>query len=143
MHRTKKDTQINACTISSAVLQEMAVVDAQNESTTASQVEQREDYQKKLEALSELQRAILVQLAPVTPLAMHSEVLREAVAPFLVARDTKGQRRELESAIAPLVRNGFVRYFCCFIDSYALGLQHANLINYLMDFATSSGNSSE
>jgi len=88
---------------------------------------------KQLEAMTDLQRAILAQLTPLFPQAMHSDALREAVAPFLVTHDKKGQRRELEAAVTPLVLNGFVRYFCCIVDSYALHPRHSNIVSYFSE----------
>lgn len=103
--------------------------------TTARDPEHRGDDLKKLEAMSDLQRAILAQLTPLSPRAMHSDALREAVAPFLVAWDKKEQRHELEAAVGPLVLDGFVRYFCCVVDSYALNPRRENIASY---FAGSS-----
>jgi excisionase family DNA binding protein len=97
-----------------------------------------EDDLKKLEAMSDVQKTILAQLAPLSPQALHSDALREAVAPFLAARDKKGQRRELEVAVGPLVLGGFVRYFCCMVDSYALNPRHENIIAHFADSAEHS-----
>jgi excisionase family DNA binding protein len=88
---------------------------------------------KKLEAMSDVQKAILAQLAPLSPQALQSDALREAVAPFLAARDKKGQRRELEAAVGPLVLDGFVRYFCCMVDSYALNPRHEAVVAQFAD----------
>ena len=86
----------------------------------------------KLEVMSDLQRAILAELIPLAPRAMHSEFLREAVAPFLKAKSKKEQRREFEAAVAPLVKDGFIKYFCCFIDSYAMNPQRMSIAGQLV-----------
>jgi len=89
------------------------------------------DDSDKLEVMSDLQRAILAQLIPLAPRAMHSEFLREAVAPFLQAKSKKEQRREFEAAVTPLVKDGFIKYFCCFIDSYAMNPQRISIVSQL------------
>ena len=108
----------------------------EEELTKAAQLDRDQDDLKKLQEMSKLQLAILTELMPVSPLAMHSEVLLEALAPFLKAQRKKDRRREFEAAVAPLVQEGFVRYFCCFIDSYAINLQRTSIAPYLMGIAS-------
>lgn len=104
-----------------------------NDPETRSQLEENGHYLEKLQAMSELQRAIITQLVPLAPRAMHSAILREAVAPFLKAQDKKEQRHEFEAAVAPLVQDGLVRYFCCIIDSYTINPRHMGIARYLPD----------
>ena len=102
-----------------------------NDTRARDQLEKNVDYLEKLQAMSELQRAILTQLIPLAPCAMHSAVLREAVAPFFKGWDKKEQRREFEAAVGPLVQDGLVKYFCCILDSYAMNPQHLIIARYL------------
>ncbi|MGZ5563142.1 MAG: hypothetical protein ACXWEM_04820 [Halobacteriota archaeon] len=102
-----------------------------NDTRARDQLEENVDYLEKLQAMSELQRAILKQLIPLAPCAMHSAVLREAVAPFFKGWDKKEQRREFEAAVGPLVQDGLVKYFCCILDSYAMNPRHLIIARYL------------
>jgi hypothetical protein len=95
------------------------------------QLERDKDDLKKLQEMSKLQLAILTELMPISPCAIHSEVLLDALAPFLKAQRKKDRRREFEAAVAPLVQEGFVRYFCCFIDSYAINPQRTSIAPHL------------
>ena len=88
---------------------------------------------KELSKLSELQKAILKILIPEAPCAVHAEVLREATAPFLTVGGKKEQRRELHEAANILVELGFVKYFCCFIDSYAMNPAYMDVSNQLIE----------
>ncbi|MGZ4901666.1 MAG: hypothetical protein ACXVI3_02950 [Halobacteriota archaeon] len=88
---------------------------------------------EELKKLSELQKAILKTLIPEAPYAVHAEVLREAAAPFLTVVGKKEQRRELHEAANILVELGFVKYFCCFIDSYAMNPAYTDVSNQLID----------
>jgi len=99
--------------------------------TKRAQLERNQDELKKLQEMSKLQLAILTELMPVSPRAMHSEALLEVLAPFLKAQRKKDRRREFEAAVAPLVQEGFVRYFCCFIDSYAINPQRTSIAPHL------------
>ena len=115
----KKGTHLKSCAIDdSSLLQGNA--GGGNDKKERNQLEEQNDYIEKLRAISELQRAILTQLMPLAPRAMHSAILREAVAPFFKARDKKERQREFEAAVTPLIQDGLVRYFCCMIDSYAI-----------------------
>ena len=134
MLRAKKKTSVNTCAIVGDSLSQADIVRA--EELTKAQLNRDQDDLKKLQEMSKLQLAILTELMPVSPLAMHSEVLLEALAPFLKAQRKKDRRREFEAAVAPLVQEGFVRYFCCFIDSYAINLQRTSIAAYLMDIAS-------
>jgi hypothetical protein len=102
-----------------------------NDTRARDQLEENVDYLEKLQAMSELQRAILTQLIPLAPCAMHSAVLREAVAPFFKGWDKKEQRREFEAAVGPLVQDGLVKYFCCILDSYAMNPRHLIIARHL------------
>ncbi|MGZ7115776.1 MAG: hypothetical protein ACXVI0_12120 [Halobacteriota archaeon] len=102
-----------------------------NDTRARDQLDENVDYLEKLQAMSELQRAILTQLIPLAPCAMHSAVLREAVAPFFKGWDKKEQRREFEAAVGPLVQDGLVKYFCCILDSYAMNPRHLIIARYL------------
>ena len=132
MSRAKREIAGESCARTSFALPQMTAT-VQGETTVKGDLGHRKDDLGKIEAMSDLQRAILAQLTSLSPQAMHSEALREAVAPFLVAHDKKRQRRELEAAITPLVLDGFVRYFCCIVDSYALHPRHSDLISYLTE----------
>jgi len=120
---TKKGARFKSCEIAdNALLQKNAT--SRNDMKARDQLEEDVDYLEKLKAMSELQKAILTQLIPLAPCAMHSAVLREAVAPFFKGLNKKEQRREFEAAVDPLVQDGLVRYFCCMIDSYAINPKH-------------------
>ncbi|MEI7827412.1 MAG: hypothetical protein WCI87_06435 [Euryarchaeota archaeon] len=131
----KKETYLKSCAITDNTLLQVSTADG-NDTETRSQLEENGHYLEKLQAMSELQRAIITQLMPIAPRAMHSGILREAAAPFLKARDKKEQRHEFEAAVAPLVQNGLVRYFCCIIDSYAMNPRHMGIARYLPDQST-------
>jgi hypothetical protein len=107
----------------------------EDETTKEGQPKQDEGALDKPREMSALQRAILAELMPVSPLAIHSEVLLEVLAPFFTAQRKKDRRREFEAAVAPLVQEGIVRYFCCFIDSYAINPRHRSMTPYLADIA--------
>ncbi|MGA7076410.1 MAG: hypothetical protein WBZ42_07690 [Halobacteriota archaeon] len=126
----KKGTHLKSCAIADHTLLQVSAAGG-NDKTTRNQLEENGDYLEKLQAMSELQRAILMQLMPLAPRAMHSAILREAVAPLFKARDEKERRREFEAAVAPLVQDGLVRYFCCIIDSYAVNPRHMSIARYL------------
>jgi hypothetical protein len=130
----KKGTHLKSCAIADSTLLQ---VNAEGGNTrTRNQLEENGDYLEKLKAMSELQRAILMQLMPLAPRAMHSAILREAVAPFFEARNEKERRREFEAAVNPLVQDGLVRYFCCIVDSYAINPRHMNIARYLAGQST-------
>jgi hypothetical protein len=126
----KKGAHLKSCAIADNTLLQVNAAD-ENDTRTKDELEKNGDYLKKLQPMSELQRAILTQLMPLAPRAMHSAVLREAVAPYFKARDKKERQREFEAAVAPLVQNGLVRYFCCIIDSYAINprCEHCSLFS--------------
>jgi len=126
----KKGIHLKSCAIADSTLLQLNA-EGGNDPRMRNQREEDGDYLEKLQAMSELQRAILTQLMPLAPRAMHSAILREAVAPFFKARDEKERRREFEAAVAPLVQDGLVRYFCCFIDSYAINPRHMSIARYL------------
>ncbi|MGA9079674.1 MAG: hypothetical protein WB581_05550 [Halobacteriota archaeon] len=128
MLRAKKKTSVNTCVIVGDSLSQ-ADTTHEEEITKAAQLE-RDDL-KKLQEMSKLQLAILTELMPVSPRAIHSEVLLEVLTPFLKAQRKKDRRREFEAAVAPLVQEGFVRYFCCFIDSYAINPQRTSIAPHL------------
>jgi hypothetical protein len=126
----KKGTSLKSCEIADdALLQKSAT--SENDIRATDQLEEDVDYLEKLKAMSALQKAILTQLIPLSPCAMHSAVLREALTPFFKGLNKKEQRREFEAAVGPLVQDGLVRYFCCMIDSYAINPQHVMLARYL------------
>jgi hypothetical protein len=126
----KKGTYLKSCEIAdNALLQKNAI--GGNDTRARDPLEENIDYLEKLKEMSELQRAILTQLIPLTPCAMHSAVLREAVAPFFKGWDKKERRREFEAAVGPLVQDGLVRYFCCILDSYAMNPRHLIIAQYL------------
>ncbi len=131
----KKGNHLKSCAIAESTLLQVHA-EGGNDTRTRNQLEENGDYLEKLQAMSELQRAILMQLMPLAPRAMHSAVLREAVAPFFKARDEKERLREFEAAIAPLVQDGLVRYFCCIIDSYAMNPRHVSIAHYLAGRST-------
>lgn len=127
----QKLTHLKSCEIAdNALLQKNAT--GGNDTRARDQLEEKVDYLEKLQAMSELQRAILTQLIPLAPCAMHSAVLREAVAPFFKGLDKKERNREFEAAAGPLVQDGLVRYFCCIIDSYAMNPRHLIIAQYLV-----------
>jgi len=126
----KKGTHLKSCAIADSTLLQVNT-EGGNDLRTKNQREENGYYLEKLQAMTELQRAILAQLMPLAPRAMHSAILREAVAPFFKARDEKERRREFEAAVAPLVQDGLVRYFCCIIDSYAINPRHMSIALYL------------
>ena len=91
---------------------------------------------EKLKKMSDLQKAILRTLIPEAPYAVHAEVLREAIAPFLMATGKREQRRELHEAADTLGEQGFIKYFCCFIDSYAMSPQYMNVADGLCEMVS-------
>jgi hypothetical protein len=126
----KKETYLKSCEIAdNALLQKNAT--GGNDTSARDQFEENVDYLEKLQAMSELQRAILTQLIPLAPCAMHSAVLREAVASFFKGLDNQARNREFEAAVGPLVQAGLVRYFCCILDSYAMNPRHMIIARYL------------
>lgn len=126
----KKGENLKSCEIAdNAHMQEN--VTGGNDTRPKDQLEENIDYLNKLQTMSELQKAILTQLIPLAPRAMHSAVLSEAVAPFFKGWDKKERRREFEAAVGPLVQDGLVRYFCCMIDSYAMNPRHMMIAQYL------------
>jgi len=126
----KKGTHLKSCAIADSTLLQVNT-EGENDPVTRDQREESDNYLEKLQAMSKLQREILTQLIPLAPRAMHSAILREAIAPFFKARDEKERRREFEAAVAPLVQDGLVRYFCCIIDSYAINPRHMSIALYL------------
>jgi hypothetical protein len=75
----KKGAHLKSCeSADNALLQENAT--GGNDTRPNDQFEENVDYLNKLQAMSELQKAILMQLIPLAPRAMHSAVLREDVA---------------------------------------------------------------
>jgi hypothetical protein len=134
MLRAKKETRFNSCAIADNPRSEADTAHEQ-EATKGAQLERDRDDLKKLQEMSELQLAILTELMPVSPCAIHSEVLLDALAPFLKAQRKKDRRREFEAAVAPLIEEGFVRYFCCFIDSYAINPQRTRIARHLTRIA--------
>jgi len=130
MLRAKKETRFNSCAIADNPRSEADTAHEQ-EATKEAQLERDKDDLKKLQEMSKLQLAILTELMPISPCAIHSEVLVDALAPFLKAQRKKDRRREFEAAVAPLVQEGFVRYFCCFIDSYAINPQRTSIAPHL------------
>lgn len=91
---------------------------------------------EKLTTMSELQKAILRTLIPEAPYAVHSEVLREAITPFLTTAGKTEQRRELHEEADTLVEHGFIKYFCCFIDSYALNPLYVSVTDRLSEIVS-------
>ncbi|HYC19346.1 MAG TPA: hypothetical protein VEF35_01835 [Candidatus Bathyarchaeia archaeon] len=134
MLRAKKENRFNSCPIADSRRSE-ADTPCEEETTKGVQLERDQDELKKLQEMSELQLAILTELMPVSPCAIHSEVLLDTLAPFLKTQRKKDRRREFEAAVAPLVEEGFVRYFCCFIDSYAINPQRTRIASYLTRIA--------
>jgi len=130
MLRAKKGPRVNSCAIADN-RRSQADTAHEEAATKRAQLERNQDELKKLQEMSKLQLAILTELMPVSPRAMHSEALLEVLAPFLKAQRTKDRRREFEAAVAPLVQEGFVRYFCCFIDSYAINPQRTSIAPHL------------
>ncbi len=130
MLRAKKETSVNSCAIADN-RRSQADTAHEEDATKGAQLERDQDDLKKLQEMSKLQLAILTELTPISPRAMHSEVLLEDLAPFLKAQRKKDRRREFEAAVAPLVQEGFVRYFCCFIDSYAINPQRTSIAPHL------------
>ena len=130
MFRAKKETHINSCAIADNRRSEVDTAH-EEEATRGAQLEQDQGNLKKLQEMSELQMAILAELMPISPCAIHSEVLLDTLAPLLKAQRKKDRRREFEVAVAPLVQEGFVRYFCCFIDSYAINPQRISVVHHL------------
>jgi hypothetical protein len=119
----KKGAHLKSCeSADNALLQENAT--GGNDTRPNDLFEENGAYLNKLQAMSELQKAILMQLIPLAPRAMHSAVLREAVAPFFKGWDKKERSREFEAAVDPLVQDGLVRYFCCMIKNYAMNPRH-------------------
>jgi hypothetical protein len=135
MLRAKKETRFNSCAIADNRRSE-ADTEPEEEATKGAQLERDQEDLKKLQEMSELQLAILTELMPVSPCAIHSEVLLDTLAPFLKAQRKKDRRSEFEAAVAPLVEDGFVRYFCCFIDSYAINPQRTRIARHLTRIAT-------
>jgi hypothetical protein len=107
----------------------------EDETTKEGQPKQDEGALDKPREMSALQLAILAELISVSPLAIHSEVLLEVLAPFFTAQRKKDRRCEFEAAVAPLVQEGIVRYFCCFIDSYAINPRHRSIAPCLPEVA--------
>jgi hypothetical protein len=134
MLRAKKETRVNSCAIPDKPAE--AEPAHEKQATNGAQLEREKDDLKKLQEMNELQVAILTELMPVSPFAIHSEVLIDALAPFLKAQSKKDRRREFEAAVAPLVQEGFVRYFCCFVDSYAINPKRINIAPHLPVAAT-------
>lgn len=93
---------------------------------------------EKLTTMSELEKVILRTVIPEAPLAVHSEVLREAVAPLLTADDKTEQRRELHEKAEPLVEHGFIKYFCCMVDSYGLNPTYMAVVDRLNEYVERS-----
>jgi hypothetical protein len=93
---------------------------------------------EKLTTMSELEKAILRTVIPEAPYAVHSEVLREAVAPLLAADDKTEQRRELHERAEPLVEHGFIKYFCCMVDSYGLNPAYVGVADRLNEYVERS-----
>ncbi len=89
---------------------------------------------ERLTTMSELEKAILRTVIPEAPHAIHSEILREAVAPLLTAHDRTGQRRELHERVEPLVEDGFIKYFCCMVDSYGLNPTYMGVADRLNEY---------
>jgi hypothetical protein len=128
----QKGTHLKSCAIADSTrLQTHAT--QRSDTRASNQLEENTDYLKKVQAMSELQRAMLTQLIPLAPCAMHSAVLREAVTPFLKGRDKKERQCEFEAAVTPLVLDGLVKYFCCMIDSYAINPRHVSIARYLVN----------
>jgi len=134
MLRAKKDTRVNSCAIADNRRSQTDTAH-EGDATKGAQLERDQDDLKKLQEMSKLQLAILTELMPASPCAIHSEVLLDALAPFLKAQRKKDRRREFEAAVAPLVQEGFVRYFCCFIDSYAINPQRTSIAPHLTGIA--------
>jgi len=133
MFRAKKKTHVSSCAIADNLLAQAEIT---HEDERIRELETDRDDLKKLQEMSNLQLAILTELMPLSPRAMHSEVLLEVLAPFLKGQCKKDRRREFEAAVAPLVQEGYVRYFCCFIDSYAINPQRASIAPHLTSIAT-------
>ena len=89
--------------------------------TNGVQLERDKDDLKKLQEMNELQLAILTELMPVSPCAIHSEVLLDTLAPFLKAQRKKDRRREFEAAVTPLVQ-ARIRYDTSAVSSTATPL---------------------
>lgn len=89
---------------------------------------------EKLKTMTELEKAIVRTVIPEAPYAVHAEIVREAVAPLLEADDTKGQRLELHEKAEPLVEYGFIRYFCCMVDSYGLHPKYMGVADNLHEY---------
>ncbi len=89
---------------------------------------------ERLTQMSELEKAILRTVLPEAPYAVHSEVLREAVAPLLTAEERTEQRREFHEKAEPLVEYGFVKYFCCMVDSYGLNPIYIGVADRLSEY---------
>ena len=71
---TKKGARFKSCEIAdNALLQKNAT--SRNDMKARDQLEEDVDYLEKLKAMSELQKAILTQLIPLAPWAMHSAAL--------------------------------------------------------------------
>jgi len=133
MFRAKRRIHVNSCAIADNPLSRAEIT---HEGERTRELETDPEDLKKLQEMSKLQLAILIELMPLSPRAMHSEVLLEVLAPFLKGQRKKDRRREFEAAVAPLVQEGFVRYFCCFIDSYAINPQRASIAPHLTSAAT-------
>ncbi|MGZ7180515.1 MAG: hypothetical protein ACXVIB_06920 [Halobacteriota archaeon] len=116
-NRKKKDESAIATIAGSAMMTELADSDIE-----------------KLTTMSELEKAILRMVIPEAPLAVHSEVLREAVAPLLTADDRAEQRREFHEKVEPLVEYGFIKYFCCMVDSYGLNPVYIGVADRLNEY---------
>ncbi len=116
-NRQKKDEATIATITGSAMKTELADSDVE-----------------KLTTMSELEKAILRAVIPEAPHAVHAEILREAVAPLLTADDTTEQRLELHERAEPLVEYGFVKYFCCMVDSYGLNPIYMGVADRLNEY---------
>ncbi|HYA33590.1 MAG TPA: hypothetical protein VEG65_06325 [Candidatus Bathyarchaeia archaeon] len=116
MPKAKKKNGVSSC----AIIDREQQADIAHQGATTLKLEEDPNELEKLPQVSDLQRAILSELLPASPCAIHSEVLLELLTPLLKAERKKDRRREFEAAVTPLVQEGLVRYFCCFIDSYAL-----------------------
>ncbi len=88
----------------------------------------------RLTTMNELEKAILRTVIPEAPHAIHSDVLREAVAPLLTTDDRTEQRRELHERAEPLVEYGFIKYFCCMVDSYGLNPVYMGVADRLNEY---------
>ncbi len=121
LNRTKTDESTVATITGSAMKTELADADV-----------------ARLTTMSELEKAILRAVIPEAPHAVHSDVLREAVAPLLIANDRTEQRREFHEKAEPLVEYGFIKYFCCMVDSYGLNPTYMGVADRLNEYVGQS-----